>query len=144
MKKWPSSKYGRFHVGDSYIILNTYVKDPENNPDKLAWDAHFWIGSESTQDEYGTAAYKTVELDDKLGGAAVQHREVQESESKLFLDYFGGKQIMYLAGGVASGFKQVEEETRETALYQVKGRANNLLVKQVKVCLLYTSPSPRD
>ena len=133
VKKWPSSKYGRFHVGDSYIILNTYVKDPANNPDKLAWDAHFWIGSESTQDEYGTAAYKTVELDDKLGGAAVQHREVQESESKLFLDYFGGKQIMYLAGGVASGFSQVEEETRETALYHIKGRANNLLVKQVKV-----------
>lgn len=133
VKPWPQSKYGRFHVGDSYIILNTYIEDPENNPDKLAWDVHFWIGSESTQDEYGTAAYKTVELDDKLGGAAVQHREVQESESKQFLDYFGGKQIMYLAGGVASGFKHVEEEKRETSLYQIKGRANNLLVKQVKV-----------
>ena len=108
VKPWPQSKYGRFHVGDSYIILNTYIKDPENNPDKLAWDVHFWIGSESTQDEHGTAAYKTVELDDKLGGAAVQHREVQESESKQFLDYFGGKQIMYLAGGEGQ-VKQVEE-----------------------------------
>ena len=37
------------------IILNTYVKDPQVNPDKLAWDVHFWIGNESTQDEYGTA-----------------------------------------------------------------------------------------
>ena len=31
--------------------------------DKLRYDLHFWIGKYSTQDEYGTAAYKTVELD---------------------------------------------------------------------------------
>ena len=133
VKPWPTRKYGRFHVGDSYIILNTYVKEPEVNPDKLAWNVHFWIGSESTQDEYGTAAYKTVELDDKLRGTAVQHREVQEAESALFLGYFGGKQIMYLAGGVASGFKTVEAETRATRLLWVKGRAGNLLIKEVKL-----------
>ena len=51
VKPWPKSKYGRFHSGDSYIILNTYVKEPDVNPDKLAWDVHFWIGSESTQDD---------------------------------------------------------------------------------------------
>ena len=132
VKPWPKSKYGRFHAGDSYIILNTYVKEPDVNPDKLAWDVHFWIGSESTQDEYGTAAYKTVELDDKLDGAAIQHREVQEAESELFLGYFGGK-LMYLSGGAASGFKSVEAETRPTRLFQVKGRANNMLLKEVKV-----------
>mmetsp|Transcript_13234 Transcript_13234/g.26859 ORF Transcript_13234/g.26859 Transcript_13234/m.26859 type:complete len:405 (+) Transcript_13234:42-1256(+) len=133
VKPWPKSKYGRFHVGDSYIILNTYVKDPTVNPDKLAWDVHFWIGSESTQDEYGTAAYKTVELDDRLRGAAVQHREVQEAESELFLSYFGGHQVMYLDGGAASGFKVVTEEVRPTRLFWLKGRANNLLLKEVKV-----------
>lgn len=30
---------------------------------ELKYNLHFWIGQYSTQDEYGTAAYKTVELD---------------------------------------------------------------------------------
>ena len=140
VKPWPKSKYGKFHKGDSYIILNTYVKDPVNNPKKLAWDIHFWIGAESTQDEYGTAAYKTVELDDKLGGAPVQHREVQEHESALFLSYFPGKHVTYLNGGVASGFTHVEAGAgvdgdmgahREVQLLQVKGRAENVMLSQV-------------
>ena len=25
---WPKSDYGKFYDGDSYIILNTYKKDP--------------------------------------------------------------------------------------------------------------------
>lgn len=131
VKKWPQSKYGKFHVGDSYIVLNTYSK-PENR-DKLLWDIHFWIGSESTQDEYGTAAYKTVELDDKLGGHAVQHREVEGSETDLFLSYFKGNHLKYLSGGVATGFKHAEEEKRDPGLFEVKGKAGNLRLRQVKL-----------
>ncbi|PVD24423.1 hypothetical protein C0Q70_14906 [Pomacea canaliculata] len=82
---WPTDDYGSFYSGDSYIILNTY-KDEQG--DKLLYDVHFWIGKESTQDEYGTAAYKTVELDTLLDDVPVQHREVQGYESDLFKSYF--------------------------------------------------------
>ena len=77
---WPEEKYGQFHTGDSYIILNSYTKD---GSDALLHDIHIWIGAESSQDEYGTAAYKMVELDEYLGGAPIQHREVQGSESPV-------------------------------------------------------------
>jgi len=82
----PPTSYGCFFSGDSYIVLHTYKKTPTS--DALAWDVHFWLGQSTTQDEAGTAAYKTVELDDHLDGAPVQHREVQDWESGLFLSYF--------------------------------------------------------
>ena len=103
---WPKAQYGNFYTGDSYIVLNTY-KEKDDSP-KLLYDVHFWIGSESSQDEYGTAAYKTVELDDHLGGVPVQHREVHGFESPLFLSYF--KIVRFHSGGVDTGFKHVKPE----------------------------------
>jgi gelsolin len=115
---WPRDQYGSFYSGDSYIVLNTYKK---KGGDALAWDVHFWLGKFTTQDEAGTAAYKTVELDDLLGGAPVQHREVQEHESDLFLSYFNN-QIKIMEGGVETGFKHVEPEKYEPRLLHLKGR----------------------
>ena len=47
----------------------------------------------------GAAALITVELDDIMGGAPVQHREVQGHETKGFIEAFGGKPIEYQPGG---------------------------------------------
>ena len=105
INKWPTSRYGEFYSGDSYIVLETR-KDKES--DALEWDIYFWIGSESTQDEYGVAAYKTVELDDLLGDAPVQHREVQGMETEEFMNLFDKYHgIRYLDGGIESGFRHV-------------------------------------
>ncbi|CAL8074688.1 unnamed protein product [Calicophoron daubneyi] len=93
--------YGQFFNGDSYIVLNIHKKD-----DKLLYDIHFWIGQNSSQDEYGTAAYKTVELDALLDDQAVQHREVEHFESKLFKSYFPRMKV--IGGGVESGFRKVK------------------------------------
>jgi len=102
----------------------------------------FWIGSSSSQDEYGTAAYKTVELDEVLGGAPVEHREVQGSESDLFHSYFvsrGG--ILYLDGGAASGFHHVEKKETKRLL-EVKGTRMN--VRTIEVSLECSSLNEGD
>jgi len=117
---WPKRQHGKFHRGDSYIILVT-TKDP--NGDMLLWDIHYWIGSESTQDEYGVAAYKVVELDELLDGDPMQHREIEGRESRGFLSCFS-KGIMYLEGGFDSGFRHVSKEEDDIRrLYRVHRRA---------------------
>jgi len=123
---WPEKQYGKFYTGDSYIVLRTYKKTPDS--EKLSFDVHFWIGSKSTQDEYGTAAYKTVELDDYLNGDPVQHREIQGSESELFCSYF--KHIKFLEGGVDTGFKHVEAKEYKPRLLHLKGK-KNVVVREV-------------
>ncbi|TQE11751.1 hypothetical protein C1H46_002593 [Malus baccata] len=104
-------------MGDSYIVLQT----TQNKGGAYLYDIHFWIGKDTSQDEAGTAAIKTVELDAVLGGRAVQHREIQGHESDKFLSYFKPC-IIPLEGGVASGFKKVEEDEFETRLYICKGK----------------------
>eukprot|EP00179_Madagascaria_erythrocladioides_P012160 CAMPEP_0198365786 /NCGR_PEP_ID=MMETSP1450-20131203/154349_1 /TAXON_ID=753684 ORGANISM="Madagascaria erythrocladiodes, Strain CCMP3234" /NCGR_SAMPLE_ID=MMETSP1450 /ASSEMBLY_ACC=CAM_ASM_001115 /LENGTH=465 /DNA_ID=CAMNT_0044073241 /DNA_START=138 /DNA_END=1536 /DNA_ORIENTATION=+ len=111
-------EYGAFFSGDSYIVLYTYK---ESGSDKIKFNVHFWLGKETTQDEAGTAAYKTVELDTLLGDEPVQYREVQGFESDLFLGLFpNGLRIM--EGGIDSGFRHVEPEKYEPRLLQLKGK----------------------
>eukprot|EP01114_Cavostelium_apophysatum_P021891 TRINITY_DN775_c0_g1_i1.p1 TRINITY_DN775_c0_g1~~TRINITY_DN775_c0_g1_i1.p1 ORF type:complete len:372 (+),score=107.65 TRINITY_DN775_c0_g1_i1:103-1218(+) len=128
VKSVPKETYGTFYSGDSYIVLNTYKK---KGSDALAWDVHFWLGTYTTQDEAGTAAYKTVELDDLLGGAPVQHREVQGYESDLFLSYFNN-QIRLLEGGAETGFQHVKPEEYKPRLLHLKGK-KKVRVSQVEL-----------
>lgn len=125
--------YGSFFKGDSYIVLNTYHAKDENGKktDKLAYDVHFWLGNESSQDEIGVAAYKTVELDDLLGGDPIQHRELQGSESRLFQAYF--KEMMYLDGGHPSGFRKVKPEEYEPRLLMVRRAGKTVKAYQIPV-----------
>ncbi|KAF8908853.1 actin regulatory protein [Gymnopilus junonius] len=102
---WPKDRIGSFYDGDSYVVLHTYKKTPED--ESLLYHLHFWLGENTTQDEAGTAAYKTVELDDHLEGKPVQFREVQGYESHQFLSYF--PRFISLKGGVATGFHHISQ-----------------------------------
>eukprot|EP00522_Entomoneis_paludosa_P008919 CAMPEP_0172452728 /NCGR_PEP_ID=MMETSP1065-20121228/10302_1 /TAXON_ID=265537 /ORGANISM="Amphiprora paludosa, Strain CCMP125" /LENGTH=377 /DNA_ID=CAMNT_0013204833 /DNA_START=717 /DNA_END=1850 /DNA_ORIENTATION=+ len=120
---WPTSRYGEFYNGDSYIVLHTH-KDPDS--EAFLYDIYFWIGSESSQDEYGVAAYKANELDDLLGDLPVQHRETEGEESEQFLNLFAPYHgVRYLDGGIDSGFRHVEVDEGNlpklpTRLYHVR------------------------
>lgn len=103
---WPEEKHGSFHEGDSYIVLHSESIKAEGHEDKMVHDIFFWLGSHTTQDEAGTAAYKTVELDEFLHGAATQHRELQTAPSPAFAHLF--PRLKILRGGVKSGFTHVD------------------------------------
>jgi gelsolin len=126
--EWNKEEYGHFFNGDSYIVLNTYKPDPDS--EELAYDLHFWIGSQSSQDEYGTAAYKTVELDTYLDDKPIQHREVEGYESELFKSYFP-KGITLMAGGADTGFNHVTPEEYTPRLFHFSGSGRAVIVTQV-------------
>ena len=107
IKAWPSKDFGKFYDGDSYIVLHT-KKDSKS--DKLIYHAFMWIGQFSSQDEYGTAAYKIVELDDYLDRKATLFREVQGYESEEFSVLFNNR-LHIMNGGIETGFTHVEKIT---------------------------------
>ncbi|CAM9268509.1 unnamed protein product [Phaeothamnion confervicola] len=127
---------GKFHVGDSYLLLAT-----SKVQNRLDWKLHFWLGAESSQDEQGIAAYKTVELDESLGGGPVQYREVQGHESSQFLSHFKTTGIEYLPGGIESGFVKVERDAYRTRLLHLKGKR---VVRATEVSLTADSLNKGD
>ncbi|KAL8009560.1 putative villin headpiece, villin/Gelsolin, ADF-H/Gelsolin-like domain superfamily [Plasmopara halstedii] len=121
----PSTSLHKLYSGDSYLFLKT-----SETTTGLTWNIHFWLGKDTSTDESGIAAYKTVELDDALGGVPVEHRECQGYESALFLSYFKATGLEYLDGGMASGFNEIKRDEYATCLYRIKGK-RTVRVEQV-------------
>jgi len=115
----PKEQYGQFFMGDSYILLFTYlVRGKEKHI------IYFWQGRDSSNDEKGASALLTKQMDDDLKGEASQVRVVQGKEPNHFLALFKGKMIVH-SGGHASAFKNRKDNesysTEETALYHIRG-----------------------
>lgn len=125
---WPEKDYGKFYSGDSYIVLSTWMNTETKN---LCHDIHFWLGDNTSQDEAGTAAYKTVELDNYLGTSPVQHREIQGYESELFVSYF--KNLIIMNGGVDTGFNIVKPTEYQSQLFHIKSVGKTLTVTSVPI-----------
>uniref|UniRef100_A0A3B4TH88 Advillin n=1 Tax=Seriola dumerili TaxID=41447 RepID=A0A3B4TH88_SERDU len=123
----PEKSHGNFYEGDCYVLLFT-----QKFSSSLSYDIHYWIGSQSSQDEQGAAAVYTIQLDEFLGSTPVQHREVQNHESGAFRGYF--KQgIIYKKGGVASGMRHTETNTYDVKrLLHVKGK-KRVIAKEVEM-----------
>lgn len=113
--------FGKFYEGDAYIVFNS-----SKNENETIQHIHFWIGEDASQDEYTVAAYKTVELDDLLGGGPIQHREVQGYESGIFKSYFKNG-IQILDGGVPSGLNHVIINENIPKLFIVKGKIQPII-----------------
>eukprot|EP00184_Porphyridium_aerugineum_P007933 CAMPEP_0184692016 /NCGR_PEP_ID=MMETSP0313-20130426/668_1 /TAXON_ID=2792 /ORGANISM="Porphyridium aerugineum, Strain SAG 1380-2" /LENGTH=369 /DNA_ID=CAMNT_0027149811 /DNA_START=144 /DNA_END=1253 /DNA_ORIENTATION=+ len=117
---------GVWHRGDSYIVLQTYKEGSE-----LKWNLYYFLGSQSTQDEMGSAAILTINLDDMLGTKPIQFREVEGSESDAFKKLFS--QFILVDGGVDSGFTKPVKESFTPKLFQVSKVGSDLQVSQVPI-----------
>ncbi|CAG8570945.1 4001_t:CDS:10 [Diversispora eburnea] len=111
VKAWPKNKYGEFYSGDSYIVLHSYKKNKDT--EALAHDIHFWLGLDSSQDEIGTAAYKTV----------------QDNESTLFITYFPHFRVE--EGGISSGFNHHSPKEYRHRLLKIKLIKRTVVIREV-------------
>jgi len=114
------------------VILHTFQKiNEETGEEEKAQNLHFWIGDESSQDEYGAAAIIVTQMDTVAGDLPVQFRETENRESSTFMEYF--KKVEYLQGGVDSGFNHVEvNEDDNKRLLRVKGKGAKVFSKEVQ------------
>ena len=122
IKEVPAKDHGKFYSGDCYIILYCYTLGSQDH-----FILYYWIGAKSSVDEQGTAAMWTVQMDDKLGGKAVQVRLAQGKETPHFMSMFDGQMVIY-TGGATSSFDRSSGRTQQgfhregdTYLLQVRG-----------------------
>ena len=117
-----ASPSGSFYKGDAYILV-------KKNIEQRSYTAHHWIGTKSSQDEYGAAAILTVKLASIVGQKVNIYQEWEANESVLFLSYFP-LGVQYLDGGVDSAFNHFEPAKYKPRLLQVKG-AKHIRIAQV-------------
>uniref|UniRef100_UPI0037E77E08 gelsolin-like n=1 Tax=Semicossyphus pulcher TaxID=241346 RepID=UPI0037E77E08 len=107
------SVFGQFYGGDSYLIHYQY-----HHNNRQGHIVYIWQGAESSQDEVGASAYLAVQLDDELGGSAVQVHVVQGKEPAQLMSLFGGQPMVVYKGGTSrEGGQSTEADTR---LFQVR------------------------
>lgn len=101
--------YGQFYGGDCYIILYTY---------KSGQIIYTWQGSSATKDELTMSAFLTVNLDQSLGGAAVQVRVTQGKEPSHLLSLFKDKPLIIYQNGTSR--KEGQTPAPAQRLFQVR------------------------
>ncbi|KAK5646235.1 hypothetical protein RI129_004699 [Pyrocoelia pectoralis] len=127
----PKDQYGIFYTTDSYLIytascfgspagIDTVNREVRNGT--VEYHLHFWLGSETTSDKSGVAAYKTIELDKHLGAITVQHRETQGNEGARFRSYF------------KNGMRILKSQTNNAPflpkLYKIKGKKIPIIIQE--------------
>ncbi|KAM7390940.1 hypothetical protein PAMP_021668 [Pampus punctatissimus] len=111
-----SSVFGQFFGGDSYIILYEY-----QHSDRQGHIIYIWQGAESSQDEVGASAILAVQLDDEMGGGAVQVRVVQGKEPAHLMSLFRAQPMIVYKGGTSR--KGGQSEVADTRLFQVQANS---------------------
>lgn len=114
-KQLPEQDYGIFYSGDCYIVQYKYI---ERNRERCV--IYFWLGDHSGKDEQGGAALHARELDDEMGGSAIQVRLVEGKETEHFLLLFKG-QFIVKQGGLASGFQKDDGTPEDKHLFRIRG-----------------------
>ncbi|XP_077526880.1 FLII actin remodeling protein isoform X2 [Haemaphysalis longicornis] len=117
------SLVGKFHEGDCYIVLKTFVEETQN----LNWHIYYWIGAETTLDKKACAAIHAVNLRNFLGAHCRTVREEQGDESPEFLLLFGGSLNYRKGNRASSGFYNVEEVEYVAHLYRLQPQQHRLL-----------------
>ncbi|XP_062873588.1 gelsolin b [Trichomycterus rosablanca] len=107
------STYGQFYGGDSYIILYNYQHDGRQGQ-----IIYIWQGEDSSQDEKGASSILAAQLDEELGGRAVQVRVSQGKEPVHLMSLFGDQPMVVYKGGTSRHGGQTE--TAKIRLFQVR------------------------
>ncbi|XP_019873520.1 advillin isoform X2 [Aethina tumida] len=132
----PRDQYGIFFDTDSYIIYAASLWDQPAGTDtvskeikggNLEYHIHFWLGTNTTPEKSGVAAYKSVELDNLLNTHSTQHRETQGNESSRFLSYFKNGFKVLKADLIMNGIKS------HPKLYKIKGKRKPVLTEMTNV-----------